>query len=262
MFCSQRQLRFHSFRYTPHPPQYIQLCLDLLPRRLLFQQELVLLVLTPPDIHTQYQAEGADHAEGHEEVEYGGGAVPRTLGVVDDCARDERAKEGGRLANDAKEGEEEKLLSAGSDFRYLPPILSAGCYTRKDQGKGGTNHSLGVSKPRTYHEPEIRLENPKLPAAVEPDCPAPDSHKAVCCHEYNRHTGHVKHGLRADLVLVLDEPVDVHAHSLSAEREKEEVGQDKAVEGLDFILEGGDDGISRVEGVSKEEVDCAFSENL
>ena len=60
-------------------------------------------MLTLPDIHTQYQAKGADHAEGHEEVECSGGAVvPRTLGVVNDCTRDEQSKEGGCLADDAK----------------------------------------------------------------------------------------------------------------------------------------------------------------
>ena len=83
----------------------------------------------------------------------------------------------------------------------------------------------------------------------------PDSHKTIGCHEYNCHTGHNKHSLRADLVLVLDEPEDVHTCSLSGKRDKEEVGKGKAVEGQNFILEGGDNGIGRVEGVTKQEVD-------
>lgn len=68
------------------------------------------------DVHAQYQGKGADHAKGHEEVECSRTVVPRTLGVVNDCTRDERANKGGGLADNAKKGEEEKFPSVGCDF--------------------------------------------------------------------------------------------------------------------------------------------------
>lgn len=90
---------------------------------------------------------------------------------------------------------------------------------------------------------------------MEPNYPGPVAHEAVGRHEHNCYAGRVEHGLRADLVLALDEPVGVHTRGLGGDRDEEEVGEDETVEGLDFVLEGRDNSDGRVESVAKEEVD-------
>ena len=74
---------------------------------------------------------------------------------------------------------------------------------------------------------------------MKADCLGPYPRESIYCHEHNCQAGRVEHEFRTDVISALDEPVNINACSLSGYRDEEEVGKNKAVEGLNFILESG-----------------------
>ena len=73
------------------------------------------------------------------------------------------------------------------------------------------DHCLWITVPRTYEEPKIRIEKPKLPTVMETDYLGPYPREAIHCHEHNCHAYDVKHGLGADIIFALNEPVNINA---------------------------------------------------
>lgn len=66
--------------------------LHTVPRTLLLHQKSVLLLLTLPNVHTNYQRDGAHQTEWHEEIERCRCAIIAAGGgTIDDGTRNERA---------------------------------------------------------------------------------------------------------------------------------------------------------------------------
>lgn len=93
---------------------------------------------------------------------------------------------------------------------------------------------------------------------MEPNFVAPDTREAIYRHQHNRSACYIKHDFRADVLSALNDPVRIHPRGLGGNRDEQEVGEDEAVESLHFVLERGHDGDGRIEGVTKEKVDCAY----
>ena len=74
---------------------------------------------------------------------------------------------------------------------------------------------------------------------MKADCLGPYPHKSIYCHEHNCQAGCVEHDFRADFISALNKPVRINAQGLSSYRDEEEVGENEAVEGLNFVLESG-----------------------
>ena len=69
----------------------------------------------------------------------------------------------------------------------------------------------------------------------------------------------IEHGLRTELVLLLDPPEAVNAYRLSRDANEQDVGQCERIVLNDFVLKSGDDGHGSIEGVAEKEVACAVS---
>ena len=94
---------------------------------------------------------------------------------------------------------------------------------------------------------------------METDCLGPYPYETIYRQEYNCHACRIEHGFSADIIFALNDPVEINPQGLSSYSDDEEVGKNKAVEGLNFVLESGHNNYGGIYGIAQEEVDCILS---
>ncbi|KAL9026727.1 MAG: hypothetical protein Q9196_004643, partial [Gyalolechia fulgens] len=126
----------------------------------------LLLRPTPPEIQPGDEQEKTGQAEPEQEIK-GGGSVAAGAGV-DDGARDQGPDEGGSLADDGEEREEEEFLAAGGDFG---------------------DHDLRVRVPGADEEAVEGLVEPDFVGVVEAEGWGPDADHAPAVAREDREPG-------------------------------------------------------------------------
>ena len=149
---------------------------------------------------------------------------------IDNRRTDQGADETRRLANDTEQREEQEISATRADFR---------------------NHGLRIRIPRADEDAVEDLVEPKLPLVVEAEFLGPDADHAPGVQDDDAERDGVEHGLRGELVTLLDRPEGPDAQGLGGDADEQEVGQLQSVEGDDFVLESADDSDRGVQGVAE-----------
>ena len=94
---------------------------------------------------------------------------------------------------------------------------------------------------------------------MEADYLGPYPCEAIYRYEHNSYTCRVEHGFGADVISALNQPVNITACSLSNYSDEKEVGENEAVEDLNFVLESGYNGYGCIYCITQKEVDFTLS---